>query len=589
MSTRINANEIVSVLTEEINKYRDKIEPKEVGEVLEVGDGIARVYGLSNVMAGEMLEFPQAGVRGLAFNLEENSVGVIILGDYKEVSEGHEVRSTGALLQVPVGDAMVGRVVDPLGNPRDAKGPILSSRTRPVESPAPGVAGRQSVDVPLQTGIKAIDAMTPIGRGQRELLIGDRKTGKTVIALDTIINQRDSGVICVYVAIGQKESSVARNVEMLREQGAMDYTIVVTASSADPAPLQYVAPYAGCAMAEYFMYELGRDTLCVYDDLSKQAAAYRQLSLLMRRPPGREAYPGDIFYAHSRLLERSAKLAERYVIVPTDADDKKVADDWGVNNEKNERRQPGEKGKVYVGPLEKEHAQKHDLAKFPGHKLVRVATSGGSLTALPIIETLEGEVSAYIPTNVISITDGQIYLQPDLFNAGIRPAIDVGISVSRVGGKAQIPAMKQIAGGLRLDLAAFRELEAFAQLGTELDKATQSQLDRGYRMVEILKQPQFKPMNVIDQVMIIFAGTRGFLDKVPIKEVRAWEEQFLRHMHDRHSDVVNALRKERKLSKEIEQQLSSAVTAFQGQYRPAGATPMLRSDAIKAPQDQIKR
>jgi F-type H+-transporting ATPase subunit alpha len=588
MSTRINANEIVSVLTEEINRYRDKIEPKEVGEVLEVGDGIARVYGLSNVMAGEMLEFPQAGVRGQAFNVEENSVGVIILGDYMEVAEGHEVRSTGALLQVPVGDAMVGRVVDPLGNPRDGKGPILSSLTRPVESPAPGVAGRQSVDVPLQTGIKAIDAMTPIGRGQRELIIGDRKTGKTIIALDTIMNQHDSGVICVYVAIGQKESSVARNVEILREHGALDYTIVVTASSADPAPLQYIAPYAGCAMAEYFMYELGRDTLCVYDDLSKQAAAYRQLSLLMRRPPGREAYPGDIFYAHSRLLERSAKLAERYVIVPSDADDKKVADDWGVNNEQGERRQPGEKGKVYVGPLEKEHALKHDLAKLPGHKLVRVATSGGSLTALPIIETLEGEVSAYIPTNVISITDGQIYLQPDLFNAGVRPAIDVGISVSRVGGKAQIPAMKQIAGGLRLDLAAFRELEAFAQLGTELDKATQSQLDRGYRMVEILKQPQFKPMSVIDQIMIIFAGTRGFLDKVPIREVRAWEEQFLRHMHDRYSDVINALRKERKLTKEIDQQLSAAVTAFQGQYRPAGATPMVRSDAIKSPQDQIK-
>ncbi|HEY7313178.1 MAG TPA: F0F1 ATP synthase subunit alpha [Gemmataceae bacterium] len=586
MHNRINANEIVSVLTEEIGKYRDKIEPKEVGEVLEVGDGIARVYGLSNVMAGEMLEFPQAGVRGLAFNLEENSVGVIILGDYKEISEGHEVRSTGALLQVPVGDALVGRVVDPLGNPRDGKGPINSPHTRFVESVAPGVAGRQSVDVPLQTGIKAIDAMTPIGRGQRELIIGDRKTGKTIIALDTIINQHDSGVICVYVAIGQKESSVARNVEVLREHGAMDYTIVVTASSSDPAPLQYIAPYAGCAMAEYFMYELGRDTLCVYDDLSKQAAAYRQLSLLMRRPPGREAYPGDIFYAHSRLLERSAKLAERYVIVPSDADEKKVEDDWGVNNEQGERRQPGEKGKVYVGPLEKEHAQKHDVPKFPGHKLARVATSGGSLTALPIIETLEGEVSAYIPTNVISITDGQIYLQPDLFNAGIRPAIDVGISVSRVGGKAQIKAMKDIAGGLRLDLASFRELEAFAQLGTELDKATQSQLDRGYRMVEILKQPQFKPMNVVDQVMIIYAGTKGFLDQVPIKDVRAWEEQFLRFMHERQPDIGNAIKKERKLSKGLEEQLSAAIKNFQAQYRPAGGAP--RSDAIKAPQDQVK-
>ncbi len=583
---RINANEIVSVLTEEINQYRDKIEPKEVGEVLEVGDGIARVYGLSNVMAGEMLEFPRTGVNGLAFNLEQNSVGVIILGEYQEISEGDEVRSTGALLQVPVGDAMIGRVVDPLGNPRDGKGQIPRQHVRFVESIAPGVAGRQPVDVPLQTGIKAIDAMTPIGRGQRELIIGDRKTGKTVIALDTIINQRDSGVICVYVAIGQKESSVAKNVETLREHGALDYTIIVTASSADPAPLQYIAPYAGCAMAEYFMYEQGRDTLCVYDDLSKQAAAYRQLSLLMRRPPGREAYPGDIFYAHSRLLERSAKLAERWVIVPNDADDKKVADDWGVNNEKGERRQQGEKGKVYVGALEKEHAHKHDLPKFPGHKLAKVANSGGSLTALPIIETLEGEVSAYIPTNVISITDGQIYLQPDLFNAGVRPAIDVGISVSRVGGKAQIPAMKQVAGGLRLDLAAFRELEAFAQLGTELDKATQSQLDRGYRMVEILKQPQFKPMNVVDQVMIIYAGTKGFLDKVPVKEVRAWEEQFLRYMRERQPDVSNAIRKERKLSKEIEQQLATAITNFQAQFKPAGASP--RSDAIKVPQDQVK-
>jgi F-type H+-transporting ATPase subunit alpha len=584
---RINANEIVSVLTEEINQYRDKIEPKEVGEVLEVGDGIARVYGLSNVMAGEMLEFPRTGVRGMAFNLEQNSVGVIILGEYQDIGEGDEVRSTGTLLQVPVGDALIGRVVDPLGNPLDGKGHVSTTHVRFVESTAPGVAGRQPVDVPLQTGIKAIDAMTPIGRGQRELLIGDRKTGKTVIALDTIIHQRDSGVICVYVAIGQKESSVAKYVDTLREHGALDYTIVVIASSSDPAPLQYIAPYAGCAMAEYFMYEQGRDTLCVYDDLSKQAVAYRQLSLLMRRPPGREAYPGDIFYAHSRLLERSAKLAERWVIVPSDADDKKVGDDWGVNNDKGERRQHGEKGKVYVGPIEKEHAHKHDLPKFPGHKLAKVANSGGSLTALPIIETLDGEVSAYIPTNVISITDGQIYLQPDLFNAGIRPAIDVGISVSRVGGKAQIPAMKQVAGGLRLDLAAFRELEAFAQLGTELDKATQSQLDRGYRMVEILKQPQFKPMNVIDQVMIIYAGTKGHLDKVPAKDVRAWEEQFLRYMHERQPEVGNAIRKERKLTKEVEQQLTAAITNFQAQFKPAGASP--RSDAIKVPQDQVKR
>ncbi len=347
----------------------------------------------------------------------------------------------------------------------------------------------------------------------------------------------------------------------------MDYTIVVVASASDPAPLQYIAPYSGTAMAEYYMYEQGRDTLCVYDDLTKQAAAYRQLSLLMRRPPGREAYPGDIFYCHSRLLERSAKLAERWVIVPQDADDAKVTDDWAVNNVQGEKRQPGQAGKVYVGPLDKEHAEKHDLAKFPGHKVAKVANTGGSLTALPIIETLEGEVSAYIPTNVISITDGQIYLQPDLFFAGIRPAIDVGISVSRVGGKAQIPAMKQIAGSLRLDLAAFRELEAFAQLGTELDKATQSQLDRGYRMVEILKQPQFQPMNVIDQVMIIYAGSKGFLDKVPIKQVPAWEKQFLTYMKEQKPDVRNRLIKDKKLNAENEKLLAAAIEFFQPQFK----------------------
>jgi F-type H+-transporting ATPase subunit alpha len=470
---------------------------------------------------------------------------------------------------VPVGDALIGRVVDPLGNPRDDKGPIVTSLSRPVESIAPGVAGRQPVNQPLQTGIKAIDSMTPVGRGQRELIIGDRKTGKTAIAIDTIINQKEENVICVYVAIGQKESTVAAIVESLRKYGAMDYTIVVTASSSDAAPLQYIAPYAGCAMAEYYMYEQGRDTLCVYDDLSKQAAAYRQLSLLMRRPPGREAYPGDIFYAHSRLLERSAKLAERWVIVPNDVDVTKAGDDWGINSAANpaEKRQQGQPGKVYVGPLEKEHAEKRDLAKFPGHKLAKVVGTGGSLTALPIIETLEGEVSAYIPTNVISITDGQIYLQPDLFFAGVRPAIDVGISVSRVGGKAQIPAMKQIAGSLRLDLAAFRELEAFAQLGTELDKATQSQLDRGYRMVEVLKQPQFKPLHVADQVMIIFAGARGYLDKVERKHVAAWEEQFLRFMREQKPEVRSLLLKERKLTSDVEKQLKAAIEYFVPQFK----------------------
>jgi F-type H+-transporting ATPase subunit alpha len=566
---RFKADEIVSVLQSEIEQYRPELQAREVGRVLEIGDGIARVYGLSGVMAGEMVEFVRTGVRGLAFNLEENSVGIIILGDYLEIAEGDEVRTTGELLRVPVGDAVIGRVVDPLGNPLDGKGPIVTSERRPVEWVAPGVAGRQPVNQPLQTGIKAIDSMTPIGRGQRELIIGDRRTGKTAIAIDTIINQREENVICVYVAIGQKESTVAGVVESLRAHGAMDYTTVVVASSSDPAPLQYVAPYAGCAMAEYFMYEQGRDTLCVYDDLTKQAAAYRQLSLLMRRPPGREAFPGDIFYAHSRLLERSAKLAERWVIVPSDADDARVGDDWGVNSAANpaERRQAGEKGKVYIGPVEKEHAQKHDLPKFPGHKLAKVAGTGGSQTALPIIETLEGEVSAYIPTNVISITDGQIYLQPDLFFAGVRPAIDVGISVSRVGGKAQTPAMKQIAGSLRLDLANFRSLEAFAQLGTELDKATQAQLDRGYRMVEVLKQPQFKPMNVADQVMVIYAGAKGYLDKVPIRQVAAWEDQFLRFVREQRPDARTALMKERKLTPAVEQQLKAALEAFGPQFK----------------------
>src|SRR5207302_200074 len=507
-------------------------------------------------MAGEMVEFTRTRVRGLAFNLEENSVGVIILGDYLEIAEGDEVRAVGELLRVPVGDAVIGRVVDPLGNPRDGKGPIVTSVTRAVESVAPGVAQRQPVNQPLQTGIKAIDSMTPIGRGQRELIIGDRKTGKTAIAVDTIINQREENVICVYVAIGQKESTVAGLIENLRKHGAMDYTIVVIASASDPAPLQYIAPYAGCAMAEYYMYEQGRDTLCVYDDLTKQAAAYRQLSLLMRRPPGREAYPGDIFYAHSRLLERSAKAAERWVIVPGDSETSRVTDDWSV------LRKDHNTPVVFVGPLEKEHAEKHELPKLPGHRLAKVVGTGGSLTALPIIETLEGEVSAYIPTNVISITDGQIYLQPDLFFAGVRPAIDVGISVSRVGGKSQIPAMKQIAGSLRLDLAAFRELEAFAQLGTELDKATQAQLDRGYRMIEILKQPQFRPMQVADQVMVLYAGTKGYLDKVPRNQVAAWEEQFLRFMREQRGTVRDRLVRDRKLSAELESGIKDALETF---------------------------
>jgi F-type H+-transporting ATPase subunit alpha len=563
---RLKASEIASILTQEIVEYRDRADTGEVGRVLEVGDGIARVYGLRGIMSGEMVEFTRTKVRGQAFNLEEDSVGLIILGDYLEITEGDEVRSTGALLRVPVGDALIGRVVDPVGNPLDGKGPIITELSRPVEAYAPGVAGRQPVNVPLQTGIKAIDAMTPVGRGQRELIIGDRKTGKTAIAIDTIINQKEENVICVYVAIGQKESTVAGVVETLREKGAMDYTIVVIASSAAAAALQYIAPYAGCAMAEYYMYEQGRDTLCVYDDLSKQAAGYREISLLMRRPPGREAYPGDIFYCHSRLLERSAKLAERWVICREDTDATQVKDDWGVN------RNPDGSGAVYVGPLEKHSAEKElKEGKHPGCKLFKVVGTGGSLTALPIVETLEGEVSAYIPTNVISITDGQIYLQPDLFFAGVRPAVDVGISVSRVGGNAQIKAMKQIAGSLRLDLAAFRSLEAFAQLGTELDKASQAQLDRGYRMVEILKQRQTNPMPVTDQIMILYAGTKGYLDKVPVKDVQRWEEQFLRFMHEQRPAVIKAIKDERKLPEKDgapeDDRLNEAIKTFQAQYK----------------------
>jgi F-type H+-transporting ATPase subunit alpha len=573
MNDKMTASEIVSVLEKQIRTFDRPVETRAVGQVLEVGDGIARCYGLSEVMAGELVDFPQAGVKGQAFNLEENSVSVIILGDYLKVEEGMEVRTTGELLSVPVGEALIGRVVDPLGNPLDGKGPIVTEHRRPIESPAPGIVERQPVKTPLQTGIKAIDSMTPIGRGQRELIIGDRKTGKTAIAIDTIINQKEENVICVYVACGQMESKVAGVVEILRKTGAMDYTIVVVASAADSAPLQYFAPYAGAAMAEYFMYQQGRDTLCVYDDLSKQAAAYRQLSLLVRRPPGREAYPGDVFYCHSRLLERSAKLAEKYVLIDSQTDEAQAADHWGINRAANpsERRGPNDTGMVYVGPGEKGgyHQAKNDLKYFPGAKIAKVAGSGGSLTALPIVETLEGEVSAYIPTNVISITDGQIYLQPDLKNAGVLPAVDVGISVSRVGGNAQIKAMKdkRVAGGLKLALAQFRELEAFAQLGTELDKVTQSQLDRGYRMVEILKQSQYKPMNVVDQIMIIYAGNTGALDKVDRRKAKDWEEQFLRFMKEQKPSVRALLAKERAMTDEVVKELDAAIAAFQPQFK----------------------
>src|SRR3954447_25351564 len=562
---KFKADEISSVIIEEIRQFQSEVTRTEVGRVLEVGDGIARIHGLSGVMTGEMVEFENK-VRGLAFNLEESSVGVIILGDFTEIHEGETVTATGQLLRVPVGDAMVGRVVNPLGEPIDNKGPIVTEHSRLVESTAPGIAGRQPVDEPMQTGVKAIDAMTPIGRGQRELIIGDRKTGKTAIAMDTILNQKGQGVICVYVAIAQKESTIAALVDILRRHGAMDYTIVVAAGASDPSPLQYLAPYAGCTMAEYFMYERGGATLCIYDDLSKQAVAYRELSLLLRRPPGREAYPGDVFYAHSRLLERSAKLANRYVIVPESVSESEtVTEESGVNKQ------------VYHGVPGLEEATHALKEHYPqGHKVVKTTTSGGSLTALPLIETLEGEVSAYIPTNVISITDGQIYLQPDLFFAGVRPAVDVGISVSRVGGKAQIPAMKKVAGGLRLDLAAFRELEAFAQLGTELDRATQLQLDRGYRMVELLKQPQYRPMSAVDQVMSIFAGSEGYLDDVPRRDVSRWEAEFLRFISTEKSALRDRLVKEKKLTDAILNDLKAALNEFKARYRsPSAKAPAL--------------
>ncbi|MEM7811882.1 MAG: F0F1 ATP synthase subunit alpha [Planctomycetota bacterium] len=495
---KFKADEISSVLKAEIENFAGSVETADVGTVLEIGDGIARCRGLGGAMAGEMVEF-ENGTNGLVFNLEESSVGIIILGDYLSIREGETVKATGKLLSVPTGDALLGRVVDPLGNPLDGGGAIVTNDSRPLEVLAPGVIDRQPVTEPLQTGIKAVDAMTPIGRGQRELIIGDRKTGKTAVALDTIINQKGKDVVCVYVGCGQRESSIAGVVEVLKEAGAMDYTIVVSAAASDPAALQYIAPYAGAAMCEHFMWN-GKATLVVYDDLSRQAQAYRQLSLLARRPPGREAYPGDVFYAHSRLLERAVKLSDEH--------------------------------------------------------------GGGSMTALPIIETLEGEVSAYIPTNVISITDGQIYLEPDLFNALIRPAINVGISVSRVGGNAQTKAMKKVAGGLKLDLAAFRELEAFAQLGTELDKATQKKLDRGRTMVELLKQPQFQPRDVVDQIVSIYAGTKGYLDGVPLDALAETEKELLEFINHEKSEVVESLAGGTKWGDEQIELLEGALAEF---------------------------
>jgi F-type H+-transporting ATPase subunit alpha len=569
---RFNVDEIASVISEEIRQYRAEVDLSQVGKVLEVGDGIARIYGLTGAMANERIEF-ENGAFGQVFNLEENSVGAVVLGDYLGIREGDEVRRTGELLSVPVGPELIGRVVDPLGRPLDGMGMLETSHRRPLEFKAPGIAERQPVNEPLQTGIKAIDSMIPIGRGQRELLIGDRKTGKTAVAIDTILNQKGGDVICVYVAIGQKESTVVGIIEKLREHGALDYTIVISASAADPSPLQYVAPYAGAAMAEYFMYREGRATLVVYDDLSKQAQSYRQLSLLLRRPPGREAYPGDIFYLHSRLLERSCKMRDEYALVPkdapADATDRALALKHPEGFTAPEEHRPDDAGGLYHRPHGRQRAEQW-LASLPERDRYRVhkfPDSGGSMTALPIIETLEGEVSAYIPTNVISITDGQIYLEPDLFFAGVRPAVNVGISVSRVGGNAQRKAMKKIAGSLRLDLAAFRELEAFAQLGTELDPATQRQLDRGQRMVELLKQPQYRPYPLEEQVVSIYAGTQGLLDDLPVDQVPRFEAALLKHFRDEVPELLDELRTTGELSDELAGRIRQVVTDFKTHWK----------------------
>jgi F-type H+-transporting ATPase subunit alpha len=498
----IRSDEITSIIRSEISGFDEGADVSGVGTIVEVGDGIAQIYGLSGALASELLEFP-GGVMGMAFNLEEETVGALILGGYTQLREGDQVKTTGRIVEIPVGDELIGRVVNPLGEPVDGKGSVNATKSRPVERIAPGVIVRQPVDTPVQTGIKAIDSMIPIGRGQRELIIGDRQTGKTAIAVDTIINQKGQDLVCIYVAIGQKRSTVAQVVAQLEERGAMEHTIVVIASASDPAPLQFLAPYSGVAMGEEFL-DNGRDALCVYDDLSKHAWAYRQVSLLMRRPPGREAYPGDIFYAHSRLLERAARM-----------------------NKEN---------------------------------------GGGSLTALPIIETQAGDVSAYIPTNVISITDGQIFLQTDLFNQGQRPAVNAGISVSRVGGNAQIKAMRQVAGRLRLDLAQYRELAAFAQFASDLDKATRDQLNRGAKTTEVLKQPQFEPLPVERQVAILWAVTNGHLDDVETARVKEFETGFYRFLDSEHPDLLPAIARDKALSDELIEQLGSAVATYKRQY-----------------------
>ena len=500
----IRAEEISQIIRSQIRDYEKKVEVAETGTVLSVGDGIARVHGVEKCMAMELLEFP-GGIFGIALNLEEDNVGVAILGEDTHIKEGDIVKRTGRIAQVPVGDAVLGRVVDPVGGPLDGKGPIEAKEFRRIEVKAPGVIERQPVNEPCYTGYKAIDAMTPVGRGQRELVIGDRQIGKTALCVDAIINQKDSGVICIYVAIGQKKSTVAQVVDALERYGAMKHTIVVNASASEPAPLQYVAAFAGCAMGEYYR-DSGRHALIIYDDLTKQAQAYRQISLLLRRPPGREAYPGDIFYNHSRLLERAAKLNDEL--------------------------------------------------------------GGGSLTALPIIETQQGDVSAYIPTNVISITDGQVYLEPGLFFSGVRPAINVGLSVSRVGGAAQVKAMKQVAGSLRLDLAQYRELAAFAQFGSELDKSTQQQLNRGIRLVEILKQPQYEPLPMEKEITILYAGTRGFLDEYPVEMLQSYEKQLYSFMESKYADILASIKDVKEFTPELDARMKDVLEEFKGIFQP---------------------
>lgn len=543
-------SKISADLQKQIQAFKPQLEVRDIGSVLEAGDGIARVQGLSDVHSQELVQFAN-GVQGIAFNLEKDNVGVIIMGEYSGIVEGMTVRSTGRIASVPVGDSLVGRVVNALGQPIDGKGSIKTEFYRPIERIAPGVVLRRDVDTPVQTGLKAIDTMTPIGRGQRELIIGDRQTGKTAITVDTIINQKGKDLFCIYVAIGQKKAAIARTVDILERHGAMDYSVVVIAAADEPAALQYIAPYAGCAIGEEFM-ESGRDALVIYDDLSKHAWAYRQVSLLLRRPPGREAYPGDVFYLHSRLLERAARLADKFVIVPKDYEGKWANDIDGVD------------GKVFDGPLAHQQVYEalQNISIADQYKVLKVKGTGGSLTALPIIETLLGDVSAYIPTNVISITDGQIYLENNLFYAGIRPAINVGLSVSRVGGNAQVKAMRQVAGSLRLDMASFRELAAFAQFGSDLDKATQAQLNRGQHLQELLKQPQYSPISIENQVMVLFAGTNGFTDKIALDRMRAWETSFLRYMETSHPEIGKDIAEKKLISAENQTRLREAIETF---------------------------